>query len=211
MPSALRPRRTAHSPRHSEPDRAPVQRRSRVASPPSSGEKAVEFARNLGAESHVRAIALWVVLSGVLGLVALLFLALLFGPVIQRLPGGFASLPAFLAVAVGLLGSQLVVGLGLWRLEDWAAGSMMGLCALWALYSLYNFAAGGYHGGGFALLVLAGQLGWHGLVAFMLYSNQELFAPSYRRLVARSSASTPFRASPFFWVPFGIVALLLLF
>jgi hypothetical protein len=162
-------------------------------------------ARDAGMEAHLRAIAIWQRISGLLGLLGCGLLLVLGAA--GGVPGGAlgaALLPVLLVAA-----ATLALGQGLW--SYWAA-------ARWVMLALQVLPIlGGLHGlatlpGALKLAALL-QLAWPVAVGLVLLSARTaaICTPEYRALVARTPrVSVPWPFSPFFWIPALLLGLALL-
>lgn len=169
--------------------------------PPQRGERWSAAPRDLDMEAHLRAIAVWQRIAGLLALLAsgLLFFA--------SSAGG--APPALMLVALLPLvlvgGASLAVGQGLWLYHAWGRWTLVVLNAVGLLNGLYGLVAGHKLGG---LL----QLGWVGATLAVLLSARaaQICSAEYRQRVARTpNASVRWYASPFFWIPAVVLGLAL--
>ncbi|MCO5170340.1 MAG: hypothetical protein M9894_28725 [Planctomycetes bacterium] len=154
-------------------------------------------------ERHVRAIAVWYRIIGLLLMIATLLTA---APAI--LGGGRLMLALVVpAVLVGGLGAaHVALGQGLFTYRPWARAVALALLALGSLATLASLAQGE---------VLRGLIGlaWSGAVAWALAcpAGTTIFTPDYARAVERTpDARVAWWTSPFFYVPAALLGLALL-
>lgn len=154
-------------------------------------------------ERHVRAIAVWYRIIGLLLIVATLLVGApaFFG-------GGAAlalALPAMLVAGLGA--GHVALGQGLFTYRPWARVVALALLALGSLATLANLAQGQVLGG---LIGLA----WNGAVAWALAcpAGVTIFTPAYALAVERTpDARVAWWTSPFFFLPAALLGLVLLF
>lgn len=169
--------------------------------PPQRGERRSAAPRDLDMEAHLRAIAVWQRIGGLLTLIAVGLASALAATGGVR-PG---------VVALGLLplllvgGASLAVGQGLWLYHGWGRWTLVVLNAVGLLNGLYGLFAGQRLGG---LL----QLGWVGATLAVLLSARaaQICSAEYRERVARTPGTrVRWYASPFFWIPAVVLGLAL--
>lgn len=157
--------------------------------------------RDLDMEAHLRAIAVWQRIGGLLGLLG--GGLLVFAGAAGGAPPGLLLLGALPVILVG--GASLAVGQGLWLYHAWGRWTLVVLQAVGLLNALYGLVAGHKVG---ALL----QLGWVGATLAVLLSARaaQICSAGYRQRVARTpNASVRWWASPFFWIPALVLGLVL--
>lgn len=152
------------------------------------------FVRELDHERHVRAIAVWFRIGGVL--LALVAAVLGFG-------GGHGAVLAFVLGGVGAVSYAL--GEGIWSYRNVARWLGVGLAVLsmaGALLDLSNGFGVGRLGAAFHVL-------YDVAVIYVLTEAraQRIFSEGYRDAVARRSEKVAFWTSPFFYMPAFVLAL----
>lgn len=187
------------------------------ALPPSMS--APSESRDLRMEEHVRSIAVWLVVCGILGVVGLLRAAVApwILPDYWSRPGNFKEVLVLSAVAAPLVAALLLLAR---KLFSWSNGARvaLGLLALgavlataWDLIFARSSAKGPellFHRVGLILSAM-----WWAAVAWVLlhrraarictagYQDRARSAPGEHRAIVRS---------PFFWIPFLTLSLLML-
>jgi hypothetical protein len=179
-----------------------VQRRRRS---PSTTIDPVPEQRLLRHEAHVRGLAIWVVLAALTVTLFGAYMTLLATlAVTQGAPLVLAIIPTAI---VGLGIGQAFSGVGLWRYEGWARGTVLALLgSVVVVEALYGLRLASV-----ALAVKVGvDLAFTAPIAWALHARagRQVFAVSYRRLLQRDrSAVVAWWRSPFFWAPIALGAL----
>lgn len=173
-----------------------------------TGMKKPPAGRDVRQEEHLRAIAVWQRIGGLLGLIGS-GLMLVMG-VASGAGAGAVILPLFLGAVAA---AALAVGQGLWDYRAWGR---------WAVTALQGLPL---LGGAFALLSGSGvlgplvQIGWAAAIVAALLSERTsaICTDGYRARVERSPQVTiAWWTSPFFFVPaallvLGLIAALVMF
>ncbi|MEZ6183837.1 MAG: hypothetical protein R3F62_02380 [Planctomycetota bacterium] len=187
--SARLPRAPARSP-YRPPRASRKRRRARLCAP--------ERPRDLlGAEAHLRAIALWSAIVG--GLLSLLAAPLVFA-------GEPTAVSATLAFGMLVFGAgHVAAGVGLWRYQEWGRISMIALNVIGAVLNLALPPASS----GVSLVI---GLAYAAAIAITLSTTDAIrvCTADYRARVQEHRASVRFHTSPFFWLPLASLALILI-
>ena len=191
-----------HAPAPTTARDRPRRRRRSTRTPAGSRSAPGEGRRDVAQEAHLRAIAFWPLLSGSLGILAVLALMAM-ATLAGAAPGPLLLTGALLG---GVAALNLGVGLSLWTYQGWARWVMVlvyGVAILGALASLLGDAPGA------AKLGALCHLMWLGAIEWVLLSEHttRVCSPAYRRLVTRTPGTVvPFWQSVFFWLPALIIA-----
>ncbi|MCO5168333.1 MAG: hypothetical protein M9894_18495 [Planctomycetes bacterium] len=171
--------------------------------PPRRGSALAEVRRrDLVYEGHLRAISLWNLLSGALGVVGALLMALVG---VWAGAAGIGLGLAFVCCSVSLLVGAL--GWALWMYHGAGRALFLVLGALAMLGHLLEL----HEAPGVMKLFVLGPMGWTGAIVYVLASARaaHICTAEYRALVARTApyAAVRWWCSPFFFVPMVLFAL----
>lgn len=189
-PPRAKPRAQAEPPRRDDPPRA------------ASSEAPAE--RDFEHEAHLKGIAFWFVLAGVLGLLGLMvFLAK--APRLSLARDGLILLPVT-AMAIGMAAS----GFGLWRYHSLSIGAVAVFAISFLMYRVVQvfFAASLWTG--FSAIVAGTYLG---CVIWAVFQERaaRICSPQYREVVSQTRLQTvAWYKSPFFFVPWILTAVSLI-
>ncbi len=178
-----------------------------AARPRAGSLRGAAASRDWGMEAHLRALAIWYRLGGVLAVIVALIFGFKGGGAMSG-AGPLAQLGIALAVLMGLLGAAYCV-LGELLARYWNAARIIsaGLTILQMVGNLYSMVSA--PGGGSIVGGLIG-LAWYGAIAWALLNGRSsaICTAGYRDLVARSpSLKPPTFKSPFFWIPLVLICL----
>ncbi len=163
-----------------------------VADAPRRIDRNAAANRDLAAEGHIQAIGVWHRIYAVLLAVACLAMVVL---------GGVRALP-MVAVLGGVAAFLYFLGSSLIAYRGWAR-VVVGLFTLLGILSCVAGVVAAPNAG--TILTNLISLGWNVLTLWALFSTRaaRAFAPGYRI----DSQRVTWWTSPFFWVPFALIAL----
>lgn len=188
----------AKTPATTKAPRIPRRRRA----PASTAIDPLPEQRLLRHEAHLRGLAIWVVVAG---LTVTLFGAYTALVAALALMAGAPVLLVIIPSAIVALGiGQAFSGVGLWRYQGWARGTVLALLgSIIVVEALYGLRIGST-----AVAVKVGiDLAFVAPIAWALHARagRQVFALGYQRVVKREmTATVAWWWSPFFWGPIAL-------
>jgi len=163
-----------------------------------------EAKRDLQAEAHIVAIGIWQRISGVLmialgGIFGIAMMAGAFAGPGRNKGGMIIAVLLFGAIFIGISVLYYMIGVSLMKYANWARIAMVVLFVLGVLRVVVTIDVCG----------AITTIGYGGAQLWALYGERggRVFSPGYQRATRNDRRPVPWAQSPFFWLPFVLIAL----